>query len=175
MPNKVRPGRWERTEPAFRKKWCLPHTAFRRRNGWNGRKVMAQSPKAAPRRLTRPGCSPWWEDIKCGAGRRWQRPGLCHLSVCLSHTQTLPQSLSFEEKSFLMVKKKNFEGEKKTHRKSPGGGMEATGGSSQVSDPRVKGARTRWGFNSLQSEKHASHPVNLQTRFSRFRTFSSII
>lgn len=33
MPNKVRAGRGERTEQAFRKKGCLSHTAFGRRNG----------------------------------------------------------------------------------------------------------------------------------------------
>lgn len=47
---------------------------------------------------------------------------------------------------------------------------------SHISDARVKGLQTRWGFKSLQSEKNPSHSVNLWTRrFSRTGTLSSII
>lgn len=132
--------------------------------------------------LATPPTPPGWEKIKHGTGRGWHRPGLsggCCFANCLpvSLTHRLSCSLTLLMRNLISWSRKKifWGGGKSPIPNAKAEDQKQQGDQSQVSDPRVKGMQTRWGFKSLPNEKHPSHSVNSQTRFSRFRTFSSII
>lgn len=161
MQNKVRHGRWERTEPAFRKKLSLSQMAFRRRKKcWNVRKGTDNSSNSLQQRLTRPGLFPWWEGNEQGNAGGKHRPGpgcRAPISLCLSHTVSLSLSfnLSLSMRNLLSRSKKNFFKGEKPHNPNVEG-LKQQGVLLQVSDLWVDRTQTRWGFDSAKWEKSFS-------------------